>query len=316
MEPSEEGRKRARPSQSEQTVLDAKSPGQVHPPKKVCLEDKIAMDATEKKIGSGPVERREGKAVFEEGENPLCLHKERHADTDSNGKDDSKCIRDDVRMHINEAEAINEAAEGPSAHTGKDSKQATVGPCCFTSSTVMLDFFYRLLHGWPLNLDINKYEHMMLEDLLKKGHPEWCEKVGTGIKAFQVRINPEFRSRCYYVIRKDDSTKEFSYRKCVDNILSLPKLLKPHSNQNVKGSKALLNNEVSKAQGSKTHHNSKGRGSKDRGGGRGISRHIQGRGNHGGHGIGNLGGIGRGIRGRCKHGGLGSGARGGAGCKF
>ncbi|KAH7278678.1 hypothetical protein KP509_38G052200 [Ceratopteris richardii] len=69
----------------------------------------------------------------------------------------------------------------------------------------------------------------MLEDLLKKGHPDFQAKIGKGIKSFQVRVNKNFDSRCFYIIRSDGSMEDFSYRKCVNKILPLPKNLKPKS---------------------------------------------------------------------------------------
>eukprot|EP00250_Pteridium_aquilinum_P026606 c33287_g1_i1 orf=74-1144(+) len=342
--------KRARPDQSEQAVRDANSPEQVHAAKKLCLKDKVAMAAAEeacrKTIGTDEEGEAEGigrekeAACEEEGEYPLESEKEGYATRKNSPKsDDDHGRRMCVDGHVhgkdsregtepvcvakapNEAalvhgDLINEDNDGTFALPGKTSKEAMVGPCCFTSSKDMLEFFYQLLHGWPLNHDINKYEHMMLEDLLKKGHQESCQKIGSGIKAFQVRINQEFNSRCFYVIRKDGSMKDFSYRKCVDNILSLPKNLKPNistSNQNQKGLKT-----QHKYRGPKVQHNSKG--SEGRGnklsGDMGISGCMhgigncgrQGRGNHCGIERGNCGGQGRGNRG-----GQGRGNRGGQG---
>ena len=73
-----------------------------------------------------------------------------------------------------------------------------------------------------------QYEHLMLEDLLKRGHKEAKRKIGVGIQAFQVRLNRDFEPhcRCFYIIRTDGSVEDFSYRKCVDNILPLPNNLK------------------------------------------------------------------------------------------
>lgn len=63
---------------------------------------------------------------------------------------------------------------------------------------------------------------MMLLDLLKKGHSEPERKIGTGVRAFQIRFHPHFKSRCFFVIREDDSVDDFSFRKCVDHIQPLP----------------------------------------------------------------------------------------------
>ncbi|CAH9140255.1 unnamed protein product [Cuscuta epithymum] len=98
----------------------------------------------------------------------------------------------------------------------------TVGPKTFGSSTEMFDYFHRLLHSWSVNLNLNKYEEIVLMELLKKGHAEPEKKIGSGVDGFQVRYHPVFKSRCFFILREDGSTDDFSFRKCVDNILPLP----------------------------------------------------------------------------------------------
>lgn len=77
----------------------------------------------------------------------------------------------------------------------------------------------------------------MLLNLLQKGHLEPEKKIGDGISAFQVRIHPEYKSRCFFLIRNDDSVDDFSFRKCVDHILPLPEnmQLKPDVNKALGG---------------------------------------------------------------------------------
>lgn len=94
----------------------------------------------------------------------------------------------------------------------------------------------------------------MLLDLLKKGHVESERKIGAGIKGFQVRIHPKYKSRCFFLTREDKSVDDFSFRKCVHHILPLP--------ENMLG-----NHDVNKALRGKG--GGRGRG---RGGGRGRGR--------------------------------------------
>lgn len=113
---------------------------------------------------------------------------------------------------------------------------------------------------------------MVLEDLVKKGHAEPTKKIGSGVEAFEIRNHPVWQSRCFFVRRVDGSIDDFSFRKCVDNILPLPEDLKA-GNKNSNGKKG--------------HHYKGGGG---RGGGRG--------GGGGGRGGGGFrGGRGRGRRG-------------------
>ncbi|MCO5577556.1 hypothetical protein L7F22_031387 [Adiantum nelumboides] len=152
-----------------------------------------------------------------------------------------------------------DGGQSTSIHTGKAYREVSIGPRRFTSSRDMLHFFNQLLNGWPLNLNINKYEHMMLEDLLKKGHPHFFEKAGTGIKAFQVRINKAFDSRCFYVVTKDGSMNDFSYRKCVDSIISLPKNLKSKFGREQNQKRDGRYKGDAHVPGSKSQHSKKGR---------------------------------------------------------
>ncbi|XP_076899142.1 protein EMBRYO DEFECTIVE 514-like [Bidens hawaiensis] len=127
----------------------------------------------------------------------------------------------------------------------------SVGYKSFETSVEMYDYFFKFLHYWPPNLNINKYEHAMLLDLLKKGHLEADKKIGAGIKALQVRYHPQYKSRCFFLVREDDSADDFSFRKCVDHILPLPENM-------------IVKHDVNKAMGG-----SRGSG---RGGGRGNWR--------------------------------------------
>lgn len=106
-----------------------------------------------------------------------------------------------------------------------------------------------------------KYEHLVLLELINKGHPEPEKKVGSGINGFEIRQHPEWKSRCFFVIRADESVEDFSFRKCVDHILPLPE------NMKIKG-------DVNKALG--------GGRNGGRGGGRGRGRGRGGGGRGGG----------------------------------
>ncbi|PPD80273.1 hypothetical protein GOBAR_DD22815 [Gossypium barbadense] len=68
---------------------------------------------------------------------------------------------------------------------------------------------------------LSRYEHMVLLELLKKVHEEPDKKIGKGIKGFQVQIDLVWKSKCFFVIKDDDTFDDFSFRKCVDHILPL-----------------------------------------------------------------------------------------------
>lgn len=113
----------------------------------------------------------------------------------------------------------------------------SVGSKSFVSSVEMFNYFYKLLHSWSVNLNLNKYEHMILLDLLKKGHSESERKIGSGVRAFQIRFHPQYKSRCFFLVREDDTVDDFSFRKCVDQIQLLPANMqtKHHANGGGRG---------------------------------------------------------------------------------
>lgn len=114
----------------------------------------------------------------------------------------------------------------------KKSDPVSLGPKQFTSSVDMFDYFFKLLHFWPPNVNVNKYEQLVLVDLLKKGHAEADRKIGGGVQDVQVRFHPMWKSRCFFLIREDGSVDDFSFRKCVDHILPLPEQMKGNSAAN------------------------------------------------------------------------------------
>ncbi|KAF8390200.1 hypothetical protein HHK36_024722 [Tetracentron sinense] len=158
------------------------------------------------------------------------------------------------------------AEEGEEVEEGQEKKPdpVSLGPKHFSTSVEMFDYFYKFLHYWPPNLNVNKvmpfahvssldflnqcrifmhmklvlvllyiqYEYMSLLDLLKKGHAEPDKKVGGGVHSFQVRYHPTWKSRCFFLIRHDESVDDFSFRKCVDHILPLPDNMKVKSDVN------------------------------------------------------------------------------------
>ncbi|XP_015067884.1 protein EMBRYO DEFECTIVE 514 [Solanum pennellii] len=113
----------------------------------------------------------------------------------------------------------------------------SVGSKSFVSSVEMFNYFCELLHSWSVNLNLNKYEHMILLDLLTKGHSEPERKIGSGVRAFQIRFHPQYKSRCFFVVREDDTVDDFSFRKCVDQIQPLPANMqtKHHANGGGRG---------------------------------------------------------------------------------
>ncbi|KAJ4959694.1 hypothetical protein NE237_019604 [Protea cynaroides] len=189
-------------------------------------------------------------------------------DGDDPEEGDAGLKKQKVQMSVEEERLENldrnDEKEKAQEKEDKDKKSGPVdlGPKSFSSSEEMFNYFFKFLHYWPPNLNVNKYEYMVLLDLLKKGHVEVEKKLGEGVNAFQVRYHPLWKSRCFFLIRYDESVDDFSFRKCVDHILPLP--------DNLKG-----NSHANKALGG-SHHNGgsggRGRGSGGKRGGHGRGR--------------------------------------------
>ncbi|KVI01145.1 protein EMBRYO DEFECTIVE 514-like [Cynara cardunculus var. scolymus] len=144
-------------------------------------------------------------------------------ESSENGNNAKKPKVDEEEKSVEEEKLEKEAAKtGP----------VSVGYKSFETSVQIFDYFFKFLHFWPPNLNVNKYEHAMLLDLLKKGHLEAEKKIGAGIHAFQVRYHPQWKSRCFFLVREDESADDFSFRKCVDHILPLPENMTVKSDVN------------------------------------------------------------------------------------
>ncbi|MQL85819.1 hypothetical protein Taro_018355 [Colocasia esculenta] len=158
----------------------------------------------------------------------------------------------------NEGKGLEEGVEEGEKDEKVDGAPVKLGPKSFGSSVDMFEYFYKFLHAWSPYLDVSKYEFMVLADLIKKGHPEPDKKIGGGIQAFQVRNHPMWKSRCFFLVRTDGSSDDFSFRKCIDHILPLP--------DNMKVSDGKKGGGNQKGGGG---HGFGGRGGRGRGGGRG-----------------------------------------------
>ncbi|KAL2244228.1 UNVERIFIED_CONTAM: hypothetical protein Sindi_0540800 [Sesamum indicum] len=73
-------------------------------------------------------------------------------------------VEPQVEMAVEPERAMEQEEEGGKSseeqgveNSGKEGMgRATVGPKTFGSSVEMFDYFYKILHSWPTNLDLNK----------------------------------------------------------------------------------------------------------------------------------------------------------------
>ena len=92
-----------------------------------------------------------------------------------------------------------------------------LGPKTFDTPEDAIKYISWLLNTVTTNQDLNDYERMVVEGMLRRGHEDAEKKIGeSGIKSIQVKVHQEHDSKCYYVVRNDGSRSDFSYRKCVE----------------------------------------------------------------------------------------------------
>ncbi|KAK8587445.1 hypothetical protein V6N12_021938 [Hibiscus sabdariffa] len=167
-------------------------------------EEEVAAEPTETTETNPPTEDMDTEALAPLAQNP------------DDGVDSKGVNNGDSKFKRRKRQGVQEADGGEE----------------FGSSVEMFDYFYKLLHYWPTQFNLNKYEHMLMLELLKKGHEESDKKIGGGIKAFQIRFHPVWKSKCFFAIREDETLEDFSFRKCVDHILPLPdEMKKPDANR-------------------------------------------------------------------------------------
>ena len=71
-----------------------------------------------------------------------------------------------------------------------------------------------LLSHWPLNIPVGESDFELLCEVLKN-HPYYLQKLGCGIQRIEIRTNPVYKNRGFYIIRTDGSCTDFSYRQCL-----------------------------------------------------------------------------------------------------
>ena len=163
-------------------------------------EEKIAPEVAE--VG----EKREREEAEEEPKED-----EKKAKVGSNGGDGAE----DASTKEEEEEEEEKKEDGTPAKTTWT--PVKLGPKTFESPEDAIKYLSWLLNTVTMKQDLNDYERMVVEAMLKQGHESAEKKIGeSGIKSIQVNWHLEHDSKCYYVVRNDGSISDFSYRKCVE----------------------------------------------------------------------------------------------------
>ncbi|KAL2340766.1 hypothetical protein Fmac_008706 [Flemingia macrophylla] len=239
--------------------------------------------AVDMDVEAGEVTQKRAREEEEEDDDDDAVSKKQKVDEEKS-VEEQRLEKENQKEPIEEEKENEEEKEkGVAEEKETAEKEAggsvNLGYKSFASSSDMFRYFYNLLHTWPQYMNLNKYEHLMLLELLKNGHAEPDKKVGGGVRAFQVRRHPTFKSRCFFLIREDDSVDDFSFRKCVDHILPLPEEMHLKSNANNANANKSSGGGGGGGGGGGRHH---GHGKGGRGRGDGHGKGGRGRGGRGG----------------------------------
>ena len=82
----------------------------------------------------------------------------------------------------------------------------------FRSQKELENYIKNILHKYNLNEFLDEYDFEFMMDLLVR-HPKADEKIGCGIDG--IRVVPEWGNRRFDILRLDDSSIDFSPKKCL-----------------------------------------------------------------------------------------------------
>ena len=76
-------------------------------------------------------------------------------------------------------------------------------------------FFSAMLNRYSVGNRISDTDGVDLHALLKRPD-EWAEKIGSGIRHFEVDGAPDaFAGKCFWIVRSDGSRIDFSFKHCL-----------------------------------------------------------------------------------------------------
>ncbi len=94
-------------------------------------------------------------------------------------------------------------------------KPYTIAEKSFPTKTATIEFIKSILYKYKLNEKLTGEDFDFVLELLKR-RPDCKEKMGPGVKELIVRKHEKWlNTRCFYVVRIDDSSEAFGYRGCL-----------------------------------------------------------------------------------------------------
>ncbi len=82
----------------------------------------------------------------------------------------------------------------------------------FATQAEARERFRGILYKYRLNQSVDQADDQFLRAALAR-HPDAFEKVGPGVKHFEVR-SADYGTRCFWVVRLDGTAERFSFKEC------------------------------------------------------------------------------------------------------
>lgn len=86
----------------------------------------------------------------------------------------------------------------------------------FKTQTAATNFFKAMLAKYMPGDRVSDEDAKYLLELIER-HEDFEEKKGAGVSHFEVMLNPEYQSKCFWVVRTDGTQDSFSAKHCVTN---------------------------------------------------------------------------------------------------
>jgi len=109
----------------------------------------------------------------------------------------------------------------------------TLHKMTFRDAASLKSYFRDLRENAELYKDLDEFHHNVILELLQKGHPNARQKIGPGIKAFQVRplrVRGQ-ESNAFFLLRNDGTIDDFSTGKCCRTLFPHAMARKPDDRQ-------------------------------------------------------------------------------------
>ncbi|MGO9483515.1 MAG: DCL family protein [Rhodomicrobium sp.] len=93
-------------------------------------------------------------------------------------------------------------------------KQVIIDTRSFATQSEATAYYKAMLNRYRPGDRVSEEDERDLAALLKR-HTEYEEKIGAGVRHFEVTLAEGYTAQCFKVVRVDGSSVEFSYKHCI-----------------------------------------------------------------------------------------------------